>query len=821
VKRLGLLLLLAACKREAPPDGSCLPGAAPGPDTPWWYPDDDGDGAGAATGVQACEAPSGHVATTGDCDDGDPAISPTASETCDGVDQDCDGVVDDDATDAPTWHPDADGDGYGDMRTDTVSCVAPAGALADASDCEDARADVNPDGTEVCNDLDDDCDGLVDDADDLVDDPATWYADLDGDGFGDAYNEVLACYATGGLTTDTSDCDDAHAEVNPEGTEVCDGLDNDCNGHADDDAAGETVWYIDGDGDGYGRDGFSVLACDAPTSFVSNAIDCDDGNALVYPDATEVCDGFDGDCDGVTDDDAVDSTTWFPDADADGFANPAAGALACDRPLGWLELEDATDCDDVDPSINPDATEGCDDGIDADCDGFERPCALASPISVGDTVGDVWYGGTVGARAGESMAWVDTDGDGLDELLVGVFQDSTVASFAGSAFLVDALADGPHSGFTARGYVYSEDVNEYVGKSVANAGDLDGDGDDEALVGAYRNSRNADFAGAAYIFDGPMVTADVSTADTILYGMNQDDEAGTGVAGVGDLDADGFDDIGVSAPGLDFGIENLGAIYVNHGPLSGPLDLAASDARLIGVDGAERVARLCAGGDIDADGAPDFIAGSYASPSMEGRAYVVTDVPLGDSYLSDATASMDGLVDGDSLASSCAIAGDVNNDGYDDILLGANMASINGTQSGTAYLVLGPVLGAFDMNNAEATFYGELPGDMLGAGVSMAGDIDGDNRDDMLFGASGNDRVGTTSGAVYLVLGPYRGTAVVDEPAYAILLPHYSVTESGSSIAGGGDIDGDGRPEVAWGGPDYGYILGGAGGAFILPGTEL
>jgi hypothetical protein len=170
----------------------------------------------------------------GDCDDDDATVNPAATETCDAVDNDCDGTTDeDDAADASTWYGDADADTHGDPAASTVSCSAPAGHVADNTDCDDTNASVNPSASELCNGLDDDCDGTTDE-DDAADAP-TWYADADADTFGDPLSSTVACEAPAAHVADDTDCDDTSAAVNPAAAELCNGLDDDCDAATEED----------------------------------------------------------------------------------------------------------------------------------------------------------------------------------------------------------------------------------------------------------------------------------------------------------------------------------------------------------------------------------------------------------------------------------------------------------------------------------------------------------------------------------------------------------------------------------------------------------
>jgi len=187
---------------------------------------------------------------------------------------------------------DADGDGYSTL-----------------SDCDDTSAAVYPGADETCNGIDDDCDDEVDEADAI--DADVFYADSDGDGYGDADSTTTACEEPSGFTTDDSDCDDSDGAVYPDADELCNDVDDDCDGETDeDDAVDAPSWYADADGDDYGVDTDVLVQCDQPSGYAPDAGDCDEGDDAVNPGADELCDGIDNDCDGDTDeDDAVDALT--------------------------------------------------------------------------------------------------------------------------------------------------------------------------------------------------------------------------------------------------------------------------------------------------------------------------------------------------------------------------------------------------------------------------------------------------------------------------------------------------------------------------------
>ena len=266
------------------------------------YLDMDGDGYGDPdTLTRVCRLEGVHSEDGTDCDDTESLAYPGAIEVCDEVDNDCDGFVDDGATDMTEWFVDADSDGYGDPSTGLTACFAPDGYVADGTDCNDAASEARPGGTEFCDELDNDCNGLVDDTTFGL---STYYLDEDGDGHGAGEGEIEACSAPEGYAGGTSDCDDGDAARYPGADEICDTIDNDCDGlvDADDpDHEGVGTWYRDVDGDGWGDPATAMTSCLTPSGYISIDGDCDDLDADVSPDAIEIeCNGIDDDCDGTS-----------------------------------------------------------------------------------------------------------------------------------------------------------------------------------------------------------------------------------------------------------------------------------------------------------------------------------------------------------------------------------------------------------------------------------------------------------------------------------------------------------------------------------------
>jgi hypothetical protein len=497
-----------------------------------YYADRDGDGYGdPERATRACEPPSGHVEDPADCDDGDATVFPGADERCDGVDDDCDGAVDEQAVDAPSWYRDGDGDGFGDPTVSTEACSAPAGMVADASDCDDGDAGVFPGAEEHCDEVDEDCDGDVDEA---AVDASTWYADADGDGFGDAAAITTSCEAPSGYGSDDRDCDDGDAGVYPGADERCDGVDEDCDGDVDEAAVDALTWYADADGDGYGDSAITATACSVPSGYGGDGSDCDDADAAIHPGADEHCDGVDEDCDGDVDEAAVDVSTWYLDADGDGYGDAGSATTACSMPSG--HTADASDCDDGDAAIHPAATEHC-DGIDNDCDGGVDAAGLATwfdsagtPTDLSATLG----AGTASAPVALGMTrsgalnlcantwYLQLEVAAPDLSIVGLSGSaSTILQGVGTGSIVTALSGSSElalEGLTLRG-----GADSYGGGLDGGAQALDVSLDDVVIEGCSATSDGGGIylAGSSLVADGLVLDgnqAGSSGGGLFLYG---------------------------------------------------------------------------------------------------------------------------------------------------------------------------------------------------------------------------------------------------------------------------------------------------------------
>jgi hypothetical protein len=434
-----------------------------------------------------------------------------------------------------------------------------------------------------------------------------------------------------------------------------------------------------------------------------------------------------------------------------------------------------------------------------------RDLSRADAKLVGEVASD-YAGGSVSGPG-------DVDGDGRDDLLIGSWQGA-----ANAAYLVLGPVTGTRDLSLADAKLVGEEADDGAGASVSGAGDVDDDGRDDLLIGAWLNDEGGYRAGAVYLVLGPVSgTLDLASADAKLVGEEAYDGAGyeRRVSGAGDVDGNGHDDILIGAAN-DEGGTNAGAAYLVLGPVTGTLDLSAADAKLLGGT-SDRAGSVAGAGDVDGDGLDDLLVGASSDGgSLEGAAYLVLGPVTGTVDLSKANAQFIGQNSDDSAGYDVSGAGDVDGDGHDDLLVGAFQNGEGGHYAGAAYVVLGPVTGSLDLSLADAKLVGEGVGDYAGSPVSAAGDMNDDGNDDVLVGAVNNDQAARNAGIAYLVLGPVTGTVDLSA-ADAKFVGEHGEDHAGY-VAGAGDVDGDKSADLLVGAPwNDGYV----GAAYLIYGGGL
>ncbi len=497
----------------------------------------------------------------------------------------------------------------------------------------------------------------------------------------------------------------------------------------DRDGTSQTNYYADNDGDGYGY-GAATPSCDPVLDTVVNATDCNDTNAAINP-ATGDCDISLADADAkLIGDDPSDYVGMFltaaGDTNGDGYGDFLVGVHGED-------LSGASSSEGV---------------------AYVMCGPVAESATFADSCADI-YGARAATQAGSGVADLgDIDGDGYDDVAVGLNSPTSVAVFQGPL-------SGSYSSAAADATVTMLTLGD-----IAGAGDVDGDGSLDLLVGVAYDDAAATDAGAVYLIPVPTTgTVDLASATASIYGEAASDYAGSAIAGGADFDGDGLHDIAVGAPYVDVdGTDSIGVVYGLLGPVTGAVGLADADARFEGEVSSDNaygypIAQLAGvsisdAGDVNDDGYSDLLIGaSYAGFNRNGCAYLQLGPLSTSGGLADADAVIEHRDDGASFGDSVAGVGDVNEDGYSDILIHAADAGEAYAYPGANYVFFGPISGVIDDGDANGTLTGEAYYDAFFGVVAGAGDVDADGRDDLLIGVSRHDAGGTDAGAVYLVLG--------------------------------------------------------------------
>jgi uncharacterized delta-60 repeat protein len=352
------LLILSGCKKKSAE--KIIP-IQEGKSCPVWFKDADGDGYTDGTTQVSCISLSEYVesATAGDCDDNNPNINPAKAEICDGIDNNCDGQVDEGLL--KTFYKDNDGDGYGNSNDSVQACYQTIQYVLNADDCDDNNNLINPN--------------------------TIWFKDADGDGFTDGVTRVSCLQPTGYvLIAFQGDCDDSNPLRNP-----------------------NIIWFKDADGDGF-TDGTIMLSCVQPVGFIQSALggDCDDSDPIINPGQPEICDGKDNNCNGEIDERV--KLTFYKDQDGDGYGNPNESIQDCSQPTGYVQ--NPYDCNDSNRSIYPGAPLNCNNGQDNDCSGNIEKWAYTdqdgdryAPNNVSSCIDVVSFPGKI--TAGQELGYND------------------------------------------------------------------------------------------------------------------------------------------------------------------------------------------------------------------------------------------------------------------------------------------------------------------------------------------------------------------------------------------------------------------------------
>ena len=644
----------------------------------------------------------GYTELDGDCDDWNATVNPAALELCDGIDNNCNETIDEDGAEGSTyWHRDFDGDGYGNAITAVFKCEPPESFVEDSTDCDDMDPDVNP--------------GMIEEWYDGIDADCDFQSDFDADF--DTFDHI----DYGGL-----DCDDTNADVNPTALDVWyDGVDSDCGGEDD----------YDIDGDGYQSDAFGGL-------------DCADEDPSVNPAAYEYWNGIDDNCvrgrddfeimlfstlvvtatepvhlgyeSGISTGDITGDGT--PDlivaADSGGYFEEGAAYLL-DGSSPWTLIGDPL-------SVSSARFSG------SEADNFMGTMGERQVDLVGSPKADLLIAGTDSLDGhamclldGEVLSgavscddarlrWngaeddfprvishLDMDGDGMPEVIYAdswhaVGDTGKIYAFNGSS-----LIDGDYDLLTDNDWrVDGRHAYDYVGSQLGG-GDLDGDGYDELLIGAYGDDHPDPKTGSLFILAGgadepvPVRTAQFDK-DGHIYGETDNAQVGRwNPSAVGDVNGDGVNDLVVSSTGT----ESVHVFYTAGSLIGGASETVDADLTINGTDEASHFGVGLTVGDFDNDsfddiaiGAPDEGTPGEGVADSEGHVYIFFGGEIvGDTLNAGfAGAHFYGQTEGDNFGALIRSGFDLNDDGRTDLAIGAPGDSLTTEDAGQVHILMMP-----------------------------------------------------------------------------------------------------------------------------------
>jgi hypothetical protein len=454
----------------------------------------------------------------------------------------------------------------------------------------------------------------------------------------------------------------------------------------------------------------------------------------------------------------------------------------------------------------------------------------------------------------------DVNGDGLADLIIGALLDDPNASNAGGSFVVFGTSsttaielsdvEAGTGGFVINGV----SGNDRSGLSVSGAGDVNGDGLADLIVGAYRDDPNATDAGASFVVFGKATTSKIELSDVdagtggfTINGVSAGDKSGFSVSNAGDVNGDGLSDLIVGARYDDPNAADAGASFVVFGKAStSKIELSDVDAgtggfTINGVSaGDQSGVSVSNAGDVNGDGLADVIVGAFRDDpnfkSNSGASFVVfgksttTKIELSDVEAGTGGFVINGVSGSDQSGLSVSGAGDVNGDGLADLIVGAYRDDPNATDAGASFVVFGKATTTtVELSDVEAgtggfVINGVSAGDISGQAVSGAGDVNGDGLTDLIVGARYDDPNGATSGAAFVVYGKSDTTAVelsdVEAGTGGFVLNGVSAgDQAGTSVSAAGDVNGDGGADVIVGARNDDPNATDAGASFVIFGT--
>lgn len=472
------------------------------------------------------------------------------------------------------------------------------------------------------------------------------------------------------------------------------------------------------------------------------------------------------------------------------------------------------DCDDRDANVHAGAMDWVGDDTDNNCDG-EVDVFLAAEGAVAHLTGSV-----PGAYAGSSLDMAgDINADGFDDIVIGAPELPAYDGWqqVGAMYVVYGPVTGELQLSSADHTIIGSANEDRFGTDVAILPDFNGDAFADVVVTASKESTHCENGGMAYLFTGPLAYGvDIEDAEATWWSELEDDRL-VGAVDAGDVDGDGNRDLLLGAHQLSY---TFGSVYLVLGPATQGFGLSQAEATIDGAEVDDRIGgghRFDNAGDTDGDGLDDLVIGTPNRGNQAGGAYLLEAPYSGQFDIAARGVLLSGESSEDYAGSAVSGLGDLNGDGLSDIGVGAARADFVGDSSGSYYVVHGPVEQDASLQDVAVRLDGDTTGAGFGAQGIGTGDLTGDGRSELLACAPEAEH---GKGVCYLFLGPLEGALGVQDADMIIVGQSSSDMLGGTNAfnASGGDVDGDGLPDILLAVPGSDAGGGEAGGAFLIAG---
>jgi hypothetical protein len=597
-----------------------------------------------------------------------------------------------------------------------------------------------------------------------------------------------------GYVAKSADCEDGNKNIHPNAIELCDNnVDENCDGITDN-ALEAKLWYLDADKDGYGNPLITKSACAGSKGYVADKTDCDDGNTAVHPNATEQCkDNIDNNCNGITDTDTKVST-WYLDADKDGYGDANQSKQDCAQPPGYVE--NTTDCMDSNVLVHPGATEICSNGTDENCDGSVNQCVWSGEIAILQAA-NIFFEGDKSFFFSESFVVCDLNQDGFQDVIVGSPNFFTPGSSKKGKISVYL---GPFKGESKIAMEITGQANSRLSASLACF--TTATGATWVAIGAPGTTEAGEdqkSQGSTYVFrDTLLKSTTIQDADLVVTGSMSGILLGSSVAFIADQTQDEKPELVIGAPGFPNALgNNVGATLFFDGSKTGSFTDQAALTTLVGTQSLSKTGTTFASANLNQDANTDFLIAApkstVGSKTNAGSLFVQLGPLVGNTQLDKPFMRIDGTTTFANTGTSFCSGFDFTGDAIQDIVI-ASPGDDSKSVAATISIFTATKGGTFTLLDANVTLSSKDIGDHMGRSISCT-DLNKDGIGDLLVGIPGAPSL-SVPGQTAVLYGPLNKNAILQSIATTFIFGDQPSGAFGWMVHSTPDLTGDGIDDL-------------------------